>query len=340
MSKIIHIRSPLRISFAGGSTDLKEYYSTSGGFVINAAISLYTHAFVKKLPTKKIVFEDLDKKNKTEISFNKIDHLSNQFLLQKSIYLYFIKNFNNNNFIGISILTSSDVPQGSGLGGSSSLSVSIIKAFAKVLNIYLTKKSLIDIAQYIERVVCNFSGGYQDYYPAVYGGINSIEFKKNGNVKLEPIHLSTEQTKNLESSMILLYTNLNRDSSSIIDGISKNISRNKNYFDKIKNEAKMLYKMIHKLDHKFLGSLMRKSWENKKRTHTLISSKKIDKLINEALSKYCIAAKLSGAGGGGFILFIVEPINKNLAINQLKSLGEIYNFSFVGHTTKTSKIEK
>jgi D-glycero-alpha-D-manno-heptose-7-phosphate kinase len=108
-----------------------------------------------------------------------------------------------------------------------------------VLNIYLTKKSLVDIAQHIERVVCNFSGGYQDYYPAVYGGINSIEFKKNGNVKLEPIHLSTEQTKNLESSIILLYTNLNRDSSLIIDGISKNISRKKNYFDKIKNEAKM-----------------------------------------------------------------------------------------------------
>lgn len=340
MNKIIHIRSPLRISFAGGSTDLKEYYSKSGGLVINAAINLYTHALIKKLVTKKIVFKDLDKKNKIECSFKKIDYLSNQFLLQKSIYLYFIKNFNNNKFIGISIQTSSDVPQGSGLGGSSSLAVSLTKAFAKVLNIYLPKKSLIDIAQYVERVICNFSGGYQDYYPAVYGGINSIEFKKDGNVKLEPIRLSTEQIKNLESSIILLYTNSSRNSSSIIDGISKHISHNKNYFDKIKNEAKMLYRMIHKLDHKLLGSLMRKSWENKKRTHALISSKKIDKLINEALKKYCIAAKLCGAGGGGFILFIVEPINKNLAIHELKGLGKIYNFSFVGHTTKTLKVEK
>ena len=185
MSRTILTKSPLRISFAGGGTDIKEYFINGNGEVINATINKYCYCKITDNNSGKAVFTSIDK-NISEVYQNK--KLSS-LILHHACYEYFKRTYNNNKKISINIDTFVDAPEGSGLGTSSSIVLAIISSLLKYFNKSLTKRRLIDLAFHIERDLCHIKGGVQDFYASVYGGVNLFNFTKN-STKIKKIKFS------------------------------------------------------------------------------------------------------------------------------------------------------
>ena len=174
---IVKSKAPLRIGLSGGGTDIESFSIKYGGLVINSTINLYVHTIIEVKKNNKIIFESLDMHQKTILKSNKILKLNGKFDIYKTIYNYFIKKFIKKP-VSFHLKTYSDVPHGSGLGGSSTMIVSIIKAFSEWFKIPMSKYEIANLAYKIERIDLKLVGGVQDQFSASYGGFNLIEIKK------------------------------------------------------------------------------------------------------------------------------------------------------------------
>jgi D-glycero-alpha-D-manno-heptose-7-phosphate kinase len=217
------------------------------------------------------------------------------------------------------MVTYSDAPAGSGLGTSSTLVVCIIKAFVEWFNLPLGEYDIAQLAFQIERVDLNFSGGKQDQYAATFGGFNFMEFNKNNNVIVNPLRIKADIINELEVSTLLFFTGVSRSSSKIIKHQSNSLSDNErlNAMHKIKEMSFITKEAILKGDFILLYNTFKEAWEAKKKTSSLISNKGIDEIYNAALDSGAYCGKISGAGGGGFMLFYIDPMRKNEIIERL-----------------------
>jgi len=328
---VIRSRAPLRISFAGGGTDVSPYVDEHGGVVLNSTINRFAYATIIPKSNKEVEIASLDYDVILKYTIDKEIAFDGQLDLIKGVINKFRSRYGLNN--GFRIFVHSDAPPGSGLGSSSAIAVAVIVAFAKLVKLPLTPYELAELAYEIERVDVGIKGGKQDQYASSFGGMNFIEFNKDITV-VNPLRIEKSILNELEYSLILGYIGSTRASSKIIEKQIKNYEeKQKDALSAMDNIKKLAFEMKNALLrgelHRF-GELLNEEWREKKKMAEGISNEVIDRIYEEALKAGAIGGKISGAGGGGFMFFYTEFDKKVSVINKLKELGvQVLPFSFV-----------
>ncbi len=321
-------KSPVRITFAGGGTDLTTYFYKSNGVVFNATINKFTHAVLEKRDDTSINIVSHDMNQRFEFSALSDLKLNGELDLIKSVIMNLSPDF------GFNLYTYSDVPPGSGLGGSAVLASAIIGAFNNFRKNKFDLYEIAEMAFHAERIVLNLDGGWQDQYATVFGGFNFIEFTEKDNV-VNPLKITGDIKNELEDSLFLCYTGENHDSGLIHGDIRKQMksSDQKKYAEKSKEIAyKMKTRLLQsKLDD--FGSLLGDAWAAKKLFSKKITNKKLDKIYDYAIENGALGGKLLGAGDGGYFLFYVPTHNKMDFIKAIKKKSlyiEPFTFDNIG----------
>ncbi|OFW80878.1 MAG: dehydrogenase [Alphaproteobacteria bacterium RIFCSPLOWO2_01_FULL_40_26] len=344
---LIRSRSPLRLGLAGGGTDMEAFYLQHGGCVLNATIDLYACCTIKPKNDGKICFvaSDINEEFETEIT-NFIEPEGN-LKLHKAIYNRIVKDFNHSKPLGaFKMTTYCDSPPGSGLGSSSTLTVSIVKAYVEWLSIPFGDYDIAQLAYDIERRELKMKGGKQDQYAATFGGVNFMEFYGDDKTIINPLKVRRWIMSELEQSLILFYTGVSRESHNIIEEQSKNIEEKTGntleMMTKIKQEAYDMKEALLKGNIMEMAESMRRGWEAKKASSTKISNSNIDRIYDVAMNAGAMAGKVSGAGGGGFFMFLVPPSKrmKILRLFEQEKNGRTMPCHFVDEGSQSWRINK
>ncbi len=303
-------RTPLRISFAGGGTDIPSFYNkNSYGCVLSSAINKYIYVSVKSHSN---LFSEKFRLNysETEIVSN-VDKIKNPIIKACLKYLEIDDN--------IYISTVADVPGSTGLGSSSAFCVGLLNALYAYKGQTINRHRLAKEAAKIEIEVLKRPIGKQDHYSATFGGINFFKFYSNETISIRPIDKTSKIVKSMFDNLITFYTYQTRDASKILSHQKKRAKLNINNLLLIRDQAEDLYDLIYskKLSVKKFGELLDNGWKNKKQLSKKISNKFIDELYLTAKKNGAYGGKLSGAGGGGFLTFIVKKNQKKSVIKSL-----------------------
>ncbi len=337
---IIRSKAPLRLGLAGGGTDVSPYSDEYGGYVLNATIDMYAYCTIETTFDNKISIYATDRDEYFESE--SVDYLGlDGFLdLHKGIYNRIVSQFNKNLPLSFKMTTYSDAPSGSGLGSSSTMVVTILKAFVEWLNLPLGEYDIAHLAYEIERIDVGLSGGKQDQYAATFGGFNFMEFYDKGRVIVNPLRIKRWIINELENSMILYYTGVSRESANIIEEQANNVREKAEKpleaMHELKKDALAMKEYILKGDIQTFAKYLGKSWLAKKQTARSISNGNIDRVYNIALESGAYSGKVSGAGGGGFMMFTVDPTKKLKIIKNLieNCEGQVMNFHFTKEGTQ------
>lgn len=343
-NKKVHCRAPLRLGLAGGGTDVSPYSDKYGGCVLNATIDLYAHAIIEPGNKGKTIFVSVDHQKTLEYSDLIKPKLHQSFQLHCAIHRYFVKKYNRNKKLPLKLITFADVPAGSGLGTSSTLVVCILKAYCTFLNINLSEYEIANLAYKIERIELKMDGGKQDQYAAAFGGFNFMEFGTGSRLLINPLRIKKWVVNELETSLVLYFTGQSRDSALIIKDQINNANTNNHKFSKamhnLKKDAFEMKEAILLGKIKKISYIFSRSWKSKQRLSKKISNKNISKILRLGKKAGALSGKVSGAGGGGFIMFFV-PVEYRLSlINFLNQLsGKVVNFHFVSHGAEAWTVE-
>lgn len=329
---IIRSKAPLRLGLAGGGSDVSPYSDLYGGLILNATINLFAYCTIEETQDNLITIHSFDSNHFQEYNSSSELAIDGNASLIKGVYNRVVKD-NRLKPLSFKITTYNDAPAGSGLGTSSTMVVCILKAFVEWLNLPLGDYEIASLAYEIERIDLGLSGGKQDQYAATFGGFNYMEFKKNDVVIVNPLKIKRWIVDELESSMVLYYTGASRSSAAIIDEQKKNTSNGNNSaieaMHKIKQSAIDMKQALLKGDIASFAEILGNAWENKKKMASAISNENIQQAFDVALKVGAISGKVSGAGGGGFIMFVVEPTKKKQVIMALDKLdGMVVPFQF------------
>jgi D-glycero-alpha-D-manno-heptose-7-phosphate kinase len=340
---IIRSKAPLRLGLAGGGTDVSPYSDEFGGNVLNVTIDMYAYCSIKITNNNKISFISVDRDEKYESEAKSFLELDGNLDLHKGVYNKIVKLFNNNDSLSFEMFTYSDAPAGSGLGSSSTMVVAMLKAFQEWLSLPLGEYDLAKLAYDIERIDIGLSGGKQDQYAATFGGFNFIEFYSNDRVIVNPLRIKNWIINELESSLILYYTGTSRSSAKIIDeqikSTSTHNSRSLEGMHELKKSALIMKEALLKGDFDGFAECLKNGWESKKKTSSSISNFQIDELYEFIMKNGGKAAKISGAGGGGFMMIICDPIKRYKLVEKLKNTsGKVMLASFTEKGSKSWRI--
>ena len=325
--KPIYSRAPLRLGLAGGGTDVSPYCDRYGGSVLNATIGRYAYTIINYADKGLGSFESIDQKLEEAFDPNLVANNAFQLKLHAATYKHMMKHYNHGSYIPLNLITYCDAPIGSGLGSSSTIIVSMIKAFVALLDLPFDNYKIAHLAYVIERVDCKLKGGRQDHYAAAFGGINFIQFYKNNKVLVNPLKIKKSVIAQLESSLLLYFTGISRDSEKIIEEQTKNISKKSlqqlNAMHFIKAETLVMKKALLTGNFQVIIDSMKKSWGMKKKVAKKISNSHLDMVYKKAIKSGALAGRISGAGGGGFMLFYVPLESRQKVKNTLTRLGGV-----------------
>ncbi len=339
---IIRSKAPLRIGLAGGGTDVSPYSDMYGGAILNATIDLYAYASLEPLDNGRIEFcIDGKNLNHTAASAKQLE-IVHPFELFIGVYNRIIKQFNLQP-LSFRLTSYIEAPQGSGLGTSSTIVVSLIGAFVEWLKLPLGKYDIAHLAYEIERVDLNMSGGKQDQYAATFGGINFMEFLANDKVIVNPLQLKDEILYELEMNLLLYFTATQRLSATIINEQVKNVKENNtksvDAMHHLKEQALQMKDSLLRADLNKIGEILHFGWTNKKQIANSISNELIDNVYKTAIHTGATGGKISGAGGGGFMFFYCPAVTKIKVAKAIENLGgnvQAFKFTQQGLTTWTS----
>ena len=307
---MIITKTPFRMSFFGGGTDMEEFFKEHGGAVISTTFDKYCYVNVRHLPR----FFDWS----TELTYSKIEKVSDLDEINHPAIRNAMKMLDMHE---IRLMYEADLPARSGLGTSSSFAVGMINAFYALKGKYADKKKLADDAIYLERVLCNEAGGWQDQIAAAYGGLNRIDFGPNGYEVL-PIIINPERKKLLNDNLMMFFTGFTRYSSSVMQanslGDSSKHAQLLEMLALVDEAQKVLTDKHSDLDD--FGRLLNQTWEIKRKTGSAVSTDNIDELYDKGIKAGALGGKLLGAGGGGFLLFYVQPEKQILVKEAMKDL--------------------
>ena len=313
-------RAPLRLGFGGGGTDVSPYADTFGGCVLNATIGLFAHCSIELRSDQKVKFVALDCGQEVETASGEEILPSGPLALHKAVYRRIVRQYLGGACLPVTVMTASDAPPGSGLGSSSTLVVAMIEAYRELLALPLGEHDVAHLAYLIERVDVGQAGGRQDQYAAAFGGINFIEFSAHGTI-VNPLHIRRSTLMKLQAMLVLYCTGISRDSAQIITEQSDSLRRGRGTplqaMHQIKRDA---YVMKHALLHDDLiafSDTLGHSWEAKKRTAPGISNVEIDRIFEIARTAGARSGKVSGAGGGGYMFFLVDPEQRPCLLRAL-----------------------
>jgi D-glycero-alpha-D-manno-heptose-7-phosphate kinase len=340
---LIRARAPLRLGLAGGGSDVSPYCDLHGGYVLNATVDRYAYAVIKTMDEPIVRFAATDRQME-EVHATDVRLLLNSKLdLHKAVYNHFATKFNDGIPIPLEMSTFCDAPIGSGLSASSTLVVAMIGAFAELLNVPRDDYAIAHLAFQIERVDCGFQGGRQDQYSATFGGFNFMEFYADERAIVTPLRIKNWILCELEASLVLFFTGVSRESARIIADQSSNVaSGGPDALDAmhgIKHEALGMKECLLRGDFGGLVESMRMGWESKKRSARTVSNAYIDEIYSAAIRAGALAGKVSGAGGGGFMLFFVPTERRMDVIRALGSFEcKVSNCHFTKHGAQAWRI--
>lgn len=338
---IIRSKSPLRLGLAGGGTDVTPYSDLYGGATLNATINMYAYATIVPTNNGKIVMRSIDKKKSFEMDSAESIPIDGSLNLLKGIYNRVVKDFTRSP-LSFELSTYVDAPPGSGLGTSSTLVVTVLGAFAEWLKLPLGEYDLARLAFQIERIDLDMAGGKQDQYAATFGGVNFMEFFKDNKVIVNPLRIRSIYLNELSHNLVLYNTKTSRVSSSIIERQMKNISDQKiKYIEathKLKEQAVRMKESILRGDIDQIGPVLDFGWQYKKQIASGITNQLIDNIYEAALENGATGGKISGAGGGGFMIFYCPNTTRYKVIEALRKFGGTshrYEFTSAGMTAWT-----
>jgi D-glycero-alpha-D-manno-heptose-7-phosphate kinase len=337
---IIRAKAPLRISFAGGGTDVPPYPELEGGCVLNATIDNFAWGSLRSRTDNIIRLESVDLDLSLEFSVRDELPFDGRLDLVKAA----IKRLGAQNGSGFDIFLHSDAPPGSGLGSSSALMVALVGLVKEYINLPLTDYEIAHLAYEIEREDLAIRGGLQDQYAATFGGFNFTEFYKD-RVIVNPLRISPDTLNELEHNLLLCYTGTTRRSDRIIDDqTSRFESRNKETLDALSQQKQLAIEMKNALLRRKLddfGDLLHSAWRAKKQLSTKISNSMIDELYEEARKQGALGGKITGAGGGGYILFYCAFERKHKVAEQMRKMGAVpTEFAFEQHGVQTWRLNE
>ena len=327
-------KAPVRISFGGGGSDLTHFFSKSKGAVINATISIYSHAILRRRDDKSITIKSWDIDEELEAKdLNDLLRKKSKLDLIQSIIKLIEPDF------GFELEIYSDFPSNSGLGGSSAVSAAVLGCFNEFRDDPWDTYELSELAFQAERLTLNIAGGWQDQYACTFGGFNFIEFTKETNI-IHPLRIPRKTILELEENLILCNTGISHESGNIHKD-QKNNMKNSDVEKLVIENVKHVYEIKNQLLKNKLndfGNSLDISWLNKREFSDKISTPVIDKIYDGAKNNGAVGGKLLGAGGGGFFLFYVHPFKRKILEEYLISIDlEIFRFNFENSGLQTWK---
>lgn len=299
---MIITKTPFRMSFFGGGTDMEDFFKENGGAVLSTTFDKYCYVNVRHLPR----FFDYS----TELSYSKIERVTNIEEIQHPAIRNAMKMLDMHE---IRLTYEADLPARSGLGTSSSFAVGMLNAFYALKGKYADKKKLADDSIYLERYLCQEVGGWQDQIAASYGGFNRINFNSDG-YEVIPVIISPDRKNQLNQNLMMFFTGFTRFSSDVQK--ANKLSKQDKYFQ-LKEMLSLVDKAENILTDKCadlddFGRLLDYTWKLKRQTGTTVSTNEIDELYAKGIAAGALGGKLLGAGGGGFLIFYVQPDKQEL----------------------------
>ena len=327
-------RAPLRLGLAGGGTDVSPYCDVYGGHVMNVTINRYAYALICAAADGSVQFRAIDANisEQFELAEGAISP-NGPLRLLKGVYTRVARDFLGGERPALCVQTFSDAPPGSGLGSSSTMVVALLQAFVEHFSLALGEYEVAHLAYDIERNDLKLAGGKQDQYAAAFGGFNFMEFYDSNRVIVNPLRVKDWVWAELEASLVLYFTGVSRDSADIIDQQSRNVLHNDQSsieaMHRLKQEAIQMKECVLKGDLRGLARTFQAGWEAKKKTASSISNPLIERIEQVAFANGAHAAKVSGAGGGGFMMFLCEPDQRiRLTRALLAEGGSVMDFNF------------
>ena len=329
---IYRSKAPLRIGLAGGGTDVSPYSDLYGGAILNATISLSAYATIEPLTENKIIVEALDRNEQQIFDWAAQLPIDGKLNLLKGVYNRIQKDYALPTG-GFRLSTFVDAPAGSGLGTSSTLVVAILGAFIEMLKLPLSEYDAAQYAYDIERNDLQLAGGKQDQYAAIFGGVNFMEFYEDDKVLVNPLRIRPEYLHELENNLVLYFTDSSRESADIIKAQVKNVnSKNEKSIEamhQLKEQAKMMKEALLKGKLDEIGKILDYGFAQKRLMAENISNNKIESIYEAAKAAGATGGKISGAGGGGFMIFYCPGNTRYAVINTLNNFGgEVKKYSF------------
>ena len=340
---IIRSRAPLRLGLAGGGTDVSPYCDEHGGAVLNATIDLYAYTILEPADNGRVHFRAADIDREFEADAEAAMEIADPLILHRAVYRRIVRDFNGGRPLPCRLTSFCDAPPGSGLGTSSTMVVSLIKAFVEWLSLPLGEYEIAHLAFEIERIDAGLGGGRQDQYAATFGGVNFMEFQADDRVIVNPLRVKNWIMSELETSLVLFDSGTSRSSANIIAEQTANLRKHSGStleaMHELKADAFLMKESLLRGDFDRLAACMRKSWDAKKRLADNVSTSHINHVVESALAAGARAGKVSGAGGGGFVTFLVDPERRVDVIRTLAKLdGRTTTCHFTRHGTEGWKI--
>jgi D-glycero-alpha-D-manno-heptose-7-phosphate kinase len=340
---IVRSRAPLRLGLAGGGTDVSPYCDQYGGAVLNVTIDLYAYTIIEPTDDGRVSFHAPDLDGSFEASADELPAIAAPLILHRAVYRRIVSQFNGGRPLACRITTFCDAPPGSGLGTSSTMVVSLVKAFVEWLNLPLGEYEIAHLAFEIERIDAGLEGGRQDQYAATFGGVNFMEFQPGDRVIVNPLRIKNWIISEMETSLVLFDSGVRRSSARIIreqtDNLTGRIGSTLEAMHAIKADAIEMKECVLRGDFDRFARCMRKTWDSKKQLTGNITNSHIDAVMEAAFDAGARAGKISGAGGGGFITFLVPPERRVAVIRALsRQEGRVMTCHFTRHGTEGWKI--
>jgi D-glycero-alpha-D-manno-heptose-7-phosphate kinase len=324
--RLARARAPLRLGFGGGGTDVSPYCDQFGGVVLNAAIDLFAHASVGARDDGQVRLEAADRDlSWTGSAAAAATDSDPDLRLLAGVYARMCAAFAPGESPALTLTTYADCPPGSGLGSSSALVVAMVAAFCRYFERELDPGEIARLAYEIERRDLGLAGGRQDQYAAAYGGVNVMRFEGDERFEREVVAAPPFVLEELEESLVLYFTGVSRESAAIIDEQRKNMRegapRSLEGLHKLKAGALSMREALEAGDLSRFGALLDAGWSDKKLTAGAISSAAIDEVYEAAKAYGVIGGKVTGAGGGGFMMFLIDPTRREGLKRLLAGFG-------------------
>lgn len=341
---IYRSKAPLRIGLAGGGTDVSPYSDLYGGAILNVTVSLSAYANIQTTNDGKLTFQAFDRNEFESYSIEESIPLTGTLDLLKGVYNRIQQDYPFATK-GLKLSTFVDAPAGSGLGTSSTLVVAILGAFVEMLKLPLGDYDIAHYAYEIERKDLQLAGGRQDQYAATFGGVNYMEFFADDKVIVNPLRIRNEYMQELENNLLLFYTATSRESATIIKEQQKNVNqKNEKSIDamhKLKEQAQQMKEAMLKGKLNQIGEILDYGFIQKRKMAENISNNSLDALYEIAKKAGATGGKISGAGGGGFMIFYCPANTRFNVIEALGKLeGKIKPYSFTKHGLQTWTVEE
>ena len=321
----VRSRAPLRLGLAGGGTDLSPYCDEHGGAVLNATIGRYAYAHLSFRDDHRLVFRAHDVQLEDTLPLSSELATDQGLILHRAVFNRIARDYMGGRLVAITVTTTVDAPAGSGLGSSSALVVALVEAYRAAFDLPLGRYDVARLAYEIERIDLGLAGGRQDQYAASFGGMNFMEFLPSDKVIVNPLRVERSYLNELEASLVVCFTGRSRASESIIKdqvkGLAQQSAATVDAMHQLKGDAIEMKQALLSGDIGGMASVLNRSWEAKKRTSASVSNEHVESVWNVGMANGAIAGKVSGAGGGGFLMFLADPEARFTLIGALNAAG-------------------